>query len=324
MLAITDHWFRSAPPSTERARRDPERRAELPAARATATATCSPSGSSDTLAELEGERRDLAATAEWITAQGGVAYLAHPYWTGATPGTLELPDTVSGIEVFNAGCELELGRGLSTVHWDELLDAGRPCYALATDDSHHPGLRLRPRLDVGPGRADGGGRARGAPHADASTAASGPRITSVVAGGGSVEVQCDPCQLGQGRLRGVERRRRQRRPPRLPLRRRDPRHDAGRAHHGRAARPARDRPVRAGRGRRRPRRQRPGRTHCDPGSLAGGRARRAGPRAVRPARDRRRHHRRRDRERGGARRASASPSSTAATSAAPPRARRRS
>ena len=97
-------------------------------------------GIEESLAELEGERRDLAATAAWITAQGGVAYLAHPYWTGARPGTLELPDTVSGIEVFNAGCELELGRGLSTVHWDELLEAGRSCSAIATDDSHHPGF----------------------------------------------------------------------------------------------------------------------------------------------------------------------------------------
>ena len=121
-------------------------------------------GIDDRLAEFEGERRDLAATAAWITAQGGVAYLAHPYWTGATPGTLELPDTVSGIEVFNAGCELELGRGLSTVHWDELLDAGRSCYAIASDDSHHPGfdsdlawtwVRAEPTVD---------GRARRAPH----------------------------------------------------------------------------------------------------------------------------------------------------------------
>ena len=97
-------------------------------------------GIDDALASLEGQRLDLAGTGSWITAHGGVAYLAHPYWTGATPGSLELPDTVSGIEVYNAGCELEIGRGVSTVHWDELLDRGRPCFALATDDSHHPGF----------------------------------------------------------------------------------------------------------------------------------------------------------------------------------------
>ena len=98
------------------------------------------SESTTRLESLEGERRDLAGTAEWITEHGGVAYLAHPAWTGAIPGSLELPDTVAGIEVYNAGCELEIGRGVSTVHWDVLLDAGRPCFALATDDSHHPGF----------------------------------------------------------------------------------------------------------------------------------------------------------------------------------------
>ena len=90
--------------------------------------------------ELEGERRDLAETGDWIAGAGGVAYLAHPYWTGARPGGLELPPSVTGIEVFNAGCELEVGRGLSSVHWDELLEDGRICPALVTDDSHHPGF----------------------------------------------------------------------------------------------------------------------------------------------------------------------------------------
>ena len=68
--------------------------------------------------------------------------------------------------------------------------------------------------------------------------------------------------------------------------------------HGCAARPARDRPLRASRGRGRPRRQSLDEPTVSPGSLAGGRARRAGPRAFRPARDRWRHHRSRDRERG--------------------------
>ena len=44
-----------------------------------------------------------------------------------------------GIEVWNTGCELEVGRGDSSVHWDEALEAGRALFALATDDSHHPG-----------------------------------------------------------------------------------------------------------------------------------------------------------------------------------------
>ena len=139
VLALTDHWYRSEAPSTEKLVVIPsaELNCILPAGRDGHVLAL---GIDEAPAELEGERLDLAGTAAWIVRHGGVAYLAHPYWTGATLGGLELPDTVSGIEVYNAGCELEVGRGLSAVHWDELLEAGRACFALATDDSHHPGF----------------------------------------------------------------------------------------------------------------------------------------------------------------------------------------
>ena len=139
VLAVTDHWCRSSPPSTERLLVIPsaELNCLLPSDRDGHVLAL---GIDDALEELEGERLDLAGTARWIVGHGGVAYLAHPYWTGAIPGTLELPATVSGIEVYNAGCELEIGRGLSAVHWDVLLEQGQRCLALATDDSHHPGF----------------------------------------------------------------------------------------------------------------------------------------------------------------------------------------
>ncbi len=41
--------------------------------------------------------------------------------------------------MWNSGCELEIARGDSTIHWDEALERGRGFFALATDDSHHPG-----------------------------------------------------------------------------------------------------------------------------------------------------------------------------------------
>jgi hypothetical protein len=90
------------------------------------------------------ERREpfasLAAAAEWIDGTGGVAYLAHPRWTGA--GVREVLDApaLRGIEVFNAGCEIECSRGLAGDYWDDLLAHGRPCFGLATDDSHMPGF----------------------------------------------------------------------------------------------------------------------------------------------------------------------------------------
>jgi hypothetical protein len=192
VLAVTDHWFRSDPPSTERVLVLPsaELNCVLPGDRDGHVLAF---GIEDALGELEGERLDLAGTADWITGNGGVAYLAHPYWTGAIPGSLELPETVSGIEVYNAGCELEIGRGLSAVHWDELLGAGHPCFALATDDSHHPGfdsdlawtwVRSEP---TAAGVLD-------ALRTGCFYGTTGPRITAVTTGGGAIEVQCDPCQ----------------------------------------------------------------------------------------------------------------------------------
>ena len=138
VVALTDHWHRSEAPSTGGLVVLPgvELNCLLPEDRDGHVLGI---GIERDPAELEGERRDLAETAEWIVGSGGVAYLAHPYWTGVRPAGFELPASVAGIEVFNAGCELEVGRGLSSVHWDELLQDGRSCPALVTDDSHHPG-----------------------------------------------------------------------------------------------------------------------------------------------------------------------------------------
>jgi hypothetical protein len=66
------------------------------------------------------------------------------------------------------------------------------CYAIASDDSHHPGfdsdlawtwVRAEPTVT---GVLD-------ALRSGCFYSTSGPRITGVAAGGGSVEVQCDPC-----------------------------------------------------------------------------------------------------------------------------------
>ena len=192
VLAVTDHWFRSDPPSTEDLLVIPsaELNCVLPGDRDGHVLAY---GIEDALGELEGERLDLAGTAAWITEHGGVAYLAHPYWTGVAPGSLALPETVSGIEVYNAGCELEIGRGVSTVHWDELLGAGRRCFALATDDSHHPGFDS----DFAWTWVRSERTAEGVLDAlrkGCFYGTTGPRITSVSADGGAVEVHCDPCR----------------------------------------------------------------------------------------------------------------------------------
>jgi hypothetical protein len=86
-----------------------------------------------------GRRPGLAETVAWILAQGGVPFLAHPYWSGLRAESFEGCEGLVGLEVYNAACELQMGRGLSSPHWDEALEAGRHLYGIATDDSHQPG-----------------------------------------------------------------------------------------------------------------------------------------------------------------------------------------
>lgn len=207
VLAITDHWHRSEAPSTERLLVLPsvELNCILPGARDGHVLGYGLAVDAD-LPALGAEYAGLERTAEFIQAHGGVAYLAHPYWTGATPGTLELPENVAGIEVWNAGCELEIGRGLSSVHWDELLETGRRCYGLASDDSHHPGFdsdRAWTWLRV-PERTAGAVLAALA--SGAFYGSSGPLLHAVETAGDEVEVRCSPARsvtLVSGRSTGA-------------------------------------------------------------------------------------------------------------------------
>jgi hypothetical protein len=195
VLAVTDHWKRTEA-RAERMLVIPgvELNCILPGARDGHVLgyglACEPAE----LAALAEEYGDLARTADWIEEHGGVAYLAHPYWTGVTPGTFELPPNVTGIEVFNAGCELEVGRGVSAVHWDELCEAGRLCPALATDDSHHPGfdsdlawtwVRAAERNVEAVLEALGAGCFYGS---------AGPRLVDARRDGDAIEICCSPCR----------------------------------------------------------------------------------------------------------------------------------
>ena len=159
-----------------------------------------------------------SARAGFITEHGGVAYLAHPYWTGATPGTLELPENVAGIEVWNAGCELEVGRGLSSVHWDELLETGRRCFGLATDDSHHPGFDSGHGWTVARAASEAPRRCSPRSRQAPSTAARGQCCTTVCGRRERSRGALQPAPLGDSRLRSHQRRCRERRASRLPLR----------------------------------------------------------------------------------------------------------
>ena len=194
VLAITDHWHRTDAASSDGLLVLPsvELNCLLPGRRDGHVLAFGVHAEPDDLVELGSEYGDLAQTADWIEEHGGVAYLAHPYWTGVIPGTLELPPNVAGIEVFNAGCELEVGRGLASVHWDELLESGRLCPAFAADDSHHPAfdsghawtwVRIEERSP---------GAVLSALAAGTFYSSCGPELRDVRRADGAVEVACSP------------------------------------------------------------------------------------------------------------------------------------
>ncbi len=208
VLAMTDHWRITDEQSVDALLVIPgvELNCILPGARDGHVLGFGVDAPEDDLHALAREHSDLVATADWIEARGGVAYLAHPYWTGVTPGTLELPANVAGIEVYNAGCELEVGRGLSAVHWDELLEAGRLCPAIAADDSHYPGFDS----DLAWTWVKAAERSQAAVLASLAAgscySSTGPLIHGVSLDGESVEVRCSPCRtvtLVSGRATGA-------------------------------------------------------------------------------------------------------------------------
>jgi predicted metal-dependent phosphoesterase TrpH len=204
VLAITDHWRRTETTSSEQLLVIPsaELNCLLPGERDGHVLAF---GIDEEPMELARTRPDLAAAAGWIGEHGGVAYLAHPYWTGALASELDLPDAVAGLEVYNAGCELETARGLSSVHWDEVLEAGRLCFGIAADDSHHPGFDsdlawVWVRVSERSQRAALEALAAGCFYSSTGPVIHGARIED-----GAVEVGCSPCRsvtLCTGRERG--------------------------------------------------------------------------------------------------------------------------
>ena len=192
VLAITDHWIRTEVESTDRL-------LVIPSSELSCRLPDEPDGhllafgiDEDPL-EFVRTRPNLPAAATWVAEHGGVSYLAHPYWTGLAAG-LSLDGEVAGIEVYNAGCELETGRGVSTVHWDDLLERGRQCFAIAADDTHHGDLDSR----FGWVWAHVAERSAAAVLKALATgsfySSTGPEVRGLRVEDGSVEVRCSPCR----------------------------------------------------------------------------------------------------------------------------------
>jgi hypothetical protein len=205
VLAITDHALRTEHPSTDRLLVIPS--TELDARLAGRdNAHLLGLGVSAAPGKPRAPLGSIAEAVAFITEHDGVPYLAHPYWTGLRTVEFEACEGLLGLEVYNTGCELECGRGLSAVHWDEALDAGRLLYAIATDDCHYPGfdssyawtwVRAPVRTAEAVLEALRLGRAY---------SSTGPEIHSLTVSDGFVEVRCSAARsvtLLTGRTRGT-------------------------------------------------------------------------------------------------------------------------
>jgi hypothetical protein len=140
VLAITDHWIRTPPPAAKRLLVLPgaELDAFLPEARRYAHVLAlgveedpEPPADPDAFP-------GLAETAAWVSEHGGVAFIAHTYWSGVGVEEFASCDGLAGLEVYNAACQLEVGRGYAGLQWDEVLERRRNWLGIAVDDSHHP------------------------------------------------------------------------------------------------------------------------------------------------------------------------------------------
>lgn len=85
---------------------------------------------------------------DYVNAAGGVAVVAHPYWSGLVYEDFLALDGYIGIEIYNTGCDVEVAKGYSTVHWDSLISSAVKAWGLAVDDAH--------RYHLPPVDADGG------------------------------------------------------------------------------------------------------------------------------------------------------------------------
>ena len=70
-----------------------------------------------------------------VNAAGGIVFAAHPYWCGFTSAEVMTLSGVCGTEVYNTSTRY-IGKAYNMQLWDEILDAGKRCTALAVDDMH--------------------------------------------------------------------------------------------------------------------------------------------------------------------------------------------
>jgi hypothetical protein len=137
---------------------------------------------------------DLSAAGRHISAQGGVSFIAHPYWSGLPLEVLLEAENIEGIELFNSSAERENGRGDSSYMWDLTLEAGKGFSGFATDDCHYPGFDIGGAWTMVRAAERSEQAFMDALRRGHTYASSGPVIHDVQVDGDAVEVRCSPAR----------------------------------------------------------------------------------------------------------------------------------
>jgi len=137
---------------------------------------------------------DLTAAGLCIRDQGGVSFIAHPYWSALPPQVILETESVDGLELFNSSAERENGRGDSSYVWDLALEAGRPLFGFATDDAHYPGFDIGDAWTMVRAAERSQDAVLDALRRGSFYASAGPAILDVRVDGSAVEVRCDPAR----------------------------------------------------------------------------------------------------------------------------------
>jgi hypothetical protein len=206
VLAITDHWVRTVERSTRKLVVIPSTELNARAGASGDDAHVLALGVAADPEPPDGDFEPLQTVVDWIRANGGLPYLAHTYWSGLRTEQWIDCEGLLGVEVWNSGCELEIGRGDASIHWDEALELGRPLQGLATDDSHHPGYDSGFAWTMVRAAERSQEAVLEALRAGSFYGSTGPAIESVELDGDAVEVRCSPAQsvtLVSSRHRGA-------------------------------------------------------------------------------------------------------------------------
>ena len=209
VVAITDHWTLTHEPSTDHILviTGAELAAD-PYGEALADSEILAIGISDIPEDPGGDRAkwgpidaytyktfpDLSAAARCIADQGGVSFIAHPYWSGMPLETLMAVEGAHGIELFNSSAHRENARGDSSYVWDLCLDRGKRFWAFGTDDCHYPGFDIGDAWTMVRAAERSEGAVLEALRQGHTYASAGPQIRDITVDGSELEVRCSPAR----------------------------------------------------------------------------------------------------------------------------------